>query len=109
MVAGRRFWNLIWYGILLLGVLGLLASVYWGRRTHWKNVDESVRAIGTILVSSGMLLLLNEIGEVVGQLLLGVAVVCFVWAFILGRQNRSSRTDATGGNPADAGLPGRDA
>jgi len=85
MVAGRRFWNLIWYGILLLGVLGLLPSIYWGRRTHWKNVDELLRAVGTITVSVGMLLLLNGIGGALGQVLLILALGCFVTAFVLGR------------------------
>ena len=60
MVAGRKYWILIWYGILLLGVLGLWASLYWARRTAWKNVDEVLRAVGTILVSVGMLLLLHQ-------------------------------------------------
>jgi hypothetical protein len=86
MVVGRRFWNLIWYGILLLGLLGLFPSIYWGRRTHWKNLDEMIRAIGTILVSIGMLMLLNRIGGIVGQFLLLFALGCFVVAFILGRK-----------------------
>ena len=87
MVVGRRFWNLIWYGILLLGMLGLVPSLYWGRRTHWKNLDEMIRAIGTITVSIGMLMLLNGVGGALGQLLLVVALVCFVVAFVLGRKN----------------------
>ena len=86
MVAGLRFWNLIWYGILLLGVLGLLPSLYWGRRTHWQNLDEFIRALGTILVSVGMLLLLNHAGGVLGRVLLLAALICFVLAFILGRE-----------------------
>src|ERR1041385_7515632 len=32
MIVGRRYWILIWYGILLLGVLGMVASLHWGRR-----------------------------------------------------------------------------
>ena len=86
MVAGRRFWNLIWYGILLLGVLGLVPSLYWGRRTHWKNIDELIRACGTIMVSIGMLFLLNGIGGPIGQVLLLLALGCFITAFILGRK-----------------------
>ncbi len=93
MVAGRRFWNLIWYGILLLGVAGLLPSIYWGRRTHWKNADELLRAIGTITVSVGMLMLLNHKAPGVGQLLMVVALVCFVLAFVLGRK-AEPRTDS---------------
>lgn len=93
MVAGLRFWNLIWYGILLLGVLGLWPSLYWGRQTHWKNVDELLRAIGTITVSVGMLFLLNGIATLIGQLLLIVALVCFVLAFVLGRSLPNSPND----------------
>jgi predicted MFS family arabinose efflux permease len=92
MVAGRRFWNLIWYGILLLGVAGLLPSLYWGRRTHWKNADELLRAIGTITVSVGMLMLLNHWGGTVGQVLMVVALVCFVLAFVLGRKQQLGTT-----------------
>jgi len=87
MVAGRRFWNLIWYAILLLGVAGLLPSIYWGRRTHWKNADEMIRAIGTITVSVGMLMLLNHWVDPVGQVLMVVALICFVLAFVLGRKS----------------------
>jgi hypothetical protein len=86
MVVGRRFWILIWYGILLLGVLGLFPSIYWGSRTHWKNLDETLRAVGTITVSVGMLLLLNGIGGRLGQLLLVLALICFAVAFVLGRK-----------------------
>jgi vacuolar-type H+-ATPase subunit I/STV1 len=77
----------IWYGILLLGVLGLWASVYWGRQTRWKNLDELLRSVGTITVSLGMLLLLNRVAEVLGQVLLVVALVSFVLAFVYGRKH----------------------
>jgi cytochrome c biogenesis protein ResB len=87
MVVGRRFWNLIWYGILLLGVLGLVPSLYWARRTHWKNLDEMIRAVGTITVSIGMLMLLNRVGGALGEVFLVFALVCFVVAFVLGRKN----------------------
>jgi O-antigen/teichoic acid export membrane protein len=93
MVVGRRFWNLIWYGILLLGVLGLVSSLYWGRRTHWKNNDELIRSIGTITVSVGMVMLLNHVAPLLGQLLLFVAIVCFVVAFVLGRRLPPSPPD----------------
>ena len=95
MIVGRRFWILIWYGILVLGILGLIASVHWGRRTHWKNVDEVLRAVGTILVSVGMLVLLYPLPwvytEWLGEGLLGVALVGFVAAFILGRRAERER------------------
>jgi hypothetical protein len=103
MVVGRRFWNLIWYGILLIGVLGLLPSLYWGRKTHWKNMDELLRAIGTITVSIGMLFLLNQVHNTIGQLLLVLALGCFVTAFILGR-----RLPPTPKEPLDVDDEGRD-
>ena len=86
MVIGRRYWTLIWYGILLLGVLGLTAALYWGKKTHWKNLDEIIRATGTILVSIGMLMLLNHVAQLLAQVLLVVALGCFVTAFVLGRR-----------------------
>ena len=85
MVAGRSYWIAIWYGILFLGVLGLLSSVYWARTTRGKNLDELLRAVGTITVSVGMLLLLNGVLSGLGQLLLVLALLCFVIAFVLGR------------------------
>jgi hypothetical protein len=85
MVFARTYWIAIWYGILFLGVLGLWSSLYWGRQTRWKNLDELLRAIGTITVSIGMLLLLKRVATVLGQLLLAMALLCFVVAFALGR------------------------
>lgn len=87
MVRGRRYWVVIWYGILLLGLLGLWASVYWGRQTRWKNLDELFRSIGTITVSIGMLLLLNQVAEGLGQVLLVLSLVSFIMAFIYGRKH----------------------
>lgn len=86
MIFGRRYWIWIWYGIFLLGVLGLVASIYWGQRTHYRNLEEIFRAVGTILVSLGMVLLLRGIWTVLGQFLLLVALACFITAFILGRR-----------------------
>ena len=86
MVAGRGFWIIVWFGIMLLGLLGFGASIYWGRETNWKNLDELLRAVGTILVSSGMLLLLYGVATSLGQALLVVALFCFVGAFIFGRK-----------------------
>lgn len=91
MIFGRRYWIWIWYGIFLLGVLGLIASVYWGRRTHFRNLEEIFRACGTILVSLGMVLLLRQMWTLLGQAMLVVALGCFVTAFVLGR-----RADAQG-------------
>jgi hypothetical protein len=101
MIVGRRYWILIWYGILLLGVLGLVASIHWGRRTHWRNVDEVLRATGTILVSVGMLILLYPLhwayAGLLGEVLLAVALVAFVTAFILGRQAERQRQQRRSG------------
>lgn len=86
MIFGRRFWILIWYGILFLGVAGLAGALFWGKETHWKNLDEVFRGIGTITVSAGMLLLLYQVTTGAGQLLLVIALACFVVAFLLGRR-----------------------
>ena len=97
MVFGRQYWIWIWYGIFLLGLLGLIASVYWGRRTHFKNLEEIFRAVGTILVSLGMVFLLRQIWVLLGQILLVVALGCFVAAFILGRRAEAARGDRPSG------------
>ena len=86
MIAGHRWWILVWYGILLLGLAGLAGALFWGKQTHWKNLDEIFRGIGTITVSVGMLLLLYGVAIGAGQVLLVVAVACFVLAFLLGRR-----------------------
>ena len=95
MVAGRGFWIIIWFGIMLLGLLGFGASIYWARETNWKNLDELLRAIGTIVVSTGMLLLLYGVATGFGQVLLVVALICFVFAFIFGRKYRVTRKSPT--------------
>jgi hypothetical protein len=86
MIAGRRYWIWIWYGILVIGMVGLVTALYWGRRTEWKNLDEILRAVGTITVSLGMLLLLHGTGGGSGETLLIVALTSFVLAFVLGRR-----------------------
>lgn len=85
MIAGRRYWILIWYGFLLIGVAGAVASAYWGRRYPGRNRDEILRAFATIVLSAGMLLLLYNVAVVTGRVLLGVAVVLFFSAFWVGR------------------------
>jgi hypothetical protein len=97
MVFGRQYWIWIWYGIFLLGVLGLIASVYWGRRTHFKNLEEIFRAVGTILVSLGMVFLLRQIWVLLGQVLLVIALGFFVSAFIQGRRAEAARSDRPSG------------
>jgi hypothetical protein len=86
MIAGLRYWIIIWYGILLLGLAGLGGALFWGKRTQWKNLDEIFRGVGTITVSVGMLLLLYRTAIGLGQLLLILALACFILAFIFGRR-----------------------
>jgi len=88
VIVGRRYWILIWYGFLLVGVAGAVASAYWGRRTQGRNLDEILRALATILLSIGMLLLLYEVAVLPAQVLLGVAVALFMGAFWVGRRPR---------------------
>jgi hypothetical protein len=93
-MIGRSYWILIWYGILAIGVMGLVASIYWGRKTRWKNVDEVLRAVGTVTVSLGMVLLLQRVTGGIGQALLVLALFSFVLAFILGRRLEPERTSS---------------
>ncbi|HEY4321656.1 MAG TPA: hypothetical protein VGM77_10840 [Gemmatimonadales bacterium] len=87
-MIGRRYWIWIWWGILAMGVSGFVAALYWGVKTHWRNLDEILRGIGTILVSIGMLMLLYRTGGGVGTTLLLAAGVCFILAFALGRDTK---------------------
>jgi hypothetical protein len=91
MIAGRPIWIAIWYGILFLGVAGLGGALMWGKQTHWRNLDEVFRGVGTITVSVGMLLLLYGVAIGAGRLLLILALACFVTAFVLGRRAERSR------------------
>ncbi len=92
MIIGRRWWILIWYGILLLGVVGLVMAIHWGRQVRWRNLDEILRGVGTITVSVGMLLLLHGAGHGAGQTLMLAALLAFILAFLAGReQDRRGR------------------
>lgn len=84
-MIGLRYWIWIWYAILALGTVGFGTAIYWGRLTKWKNLDEILRAFGTIAVSLGMLVLLQGAARGVGQVLLVLALAAFVLAFALGR------------------------
>ena len=90
MIGGRGFWIVVWYGILALGLIGLWASVLWGRRLKWQNLDEFLRAIGTVQVSIGMLMLLYGVAVQVATGLLGLAFGVFVAAFVAGRNISST-------------------
>ena len=109
MVAGRRYWIAIWYGILFLGALGLWSSLYWGRQTHWKNSDELLRAVATLMVSVGMLLLLNGVLTWLGQFLLVFSLLSFVVAFVLGRNQPPPPRDPDAGEGYDDDSPERGA
>lgn len=86
MIAGKRYWVIIWVVFLVVGAVGLAASIYWGRRTGWRNLDEVLRALGTVLVSAGMILLLEQLAGGLGTALLVVALACFIGAFVTGRR-----------------------
>ncbi len=100
MIIGLRYWILIWYVLLLIGVVGLVAALYWARQTRGRNLDEILRAFGTITVSIGMLLLLYGVDGGVAQALLLVALGSFVAAVVVGRRNRqpAARGDLEGGD-----------
>lgn len=104
MVAGRGYWIIIWFGIMFLGLVGLGASLYWARETGWRNVDELLRAVGTILVSIGMILILYEVVVLLGQALLIVALICFVLAFVFGRRFDTVKGHAGSGDGPDDTL-----
>lgn len=87
-MIGRRYWILIWWGILALGVVGLVGALHWGIKTKWRNLDEVLRGIGTITVSVGMILLLNQTGGGAGETLLLAALIAFILAFALGREKK---------------------
>jgi fatty acid desaturase len=100
VVPGRWIWIVIWCGILLLGIIGFGASVYWGRQTHWKNLDELLRACGTVTAAVGMLLLLYGTSGWIGESLLVIALVFFVLAFLVGRRRtRRAQTHHPEENP----------
>jgi|CXWL01.1.fsa_nt_gi hypothetical protein len=89
-MIGKRYWIWIWYAILAIGVIGLLAAIDWGRQIKWRNLDEILRGIGTITVSIGMLFLLNGTGRGAGQTLLLASLIAFVLAFAVGREPAQS-------------------
>ena len=101
-IIGRGYWILIWYGILTIGVVGLLAALYWAKQTQGKNFDEILRAVGTITISIGMLLLLYGLDGGVGQVLLVVALLCFIAAFVVGRRNQPPQSARDPGDDDDA-------
>ena len=112
MTLGHGFWIIVWYGILLLGLAGLWASVAWGRRLQWENLDELLRAVGTIQVSVGMLLLLYGKWPQVATGLLGLALGVFIAAFVAVRHlppadDGDDENEEADTHPALRDLPGR--
>jgi hypothetical protein len=99
---GKRYWILIWWGIMALGAVGLVAAIYWGRQTKWKNLDEVLRGIGTIAVSTGMILLLKQTGGGAGETLLLAALIAFILAFSVGREKKPPSSPPTDQSPPDA-------
>jgi hypothetical protein len=87
VIFGGTYWIWIWVAILALGIAGFISAVNWGRHTNWKNLDEILRGGGTILVSVGMILLLQDTLHIFASLLLFSALVMFVSAFVVGRKN----------------------
>ena len=79
-VPGYTVWFWIWVALLLLGLAGLVGALVWGRRTHWRNLDEVLRGFGTVSVSTGMLLLLLSRLMVLAIFLLFLALALFVAA-----------------------------
>jgi hypothetical protein len=85
-VPGRWVWVAIWVGLLLLGSLGLIGALQWGRETNWRNLDEVLRGAGTVLVSAGMIMFLQGISPIGGLVLMFLSLVCFVGAFMAGKK-----------------------
>jgi hypothetical protein len=89
-MIGKRYWIIIWWIILALGVVGLVGAIHWSIKTHWRNLEEVLRGVGTISVSVGMLLLLHGTGGGAGQTLLLAALIAFILAFSVGRDRKQS-------------------
>ncbi|HEY8061597.1 MAG TPA: hypothetical protein VID74_02310 [Gemmatimonadales bacterium] len=101
-MIGKRYWIIIWWIILVFGVVGLVGAIHWSIKTHWRNLEEVLRGIGTISVSVGMLLLLHGTGGGAGETLLLAALIAFILAFAVGRDRKpSSDVGPDGPEPGD--------
>lgn len=98
-MIGRRYWIWIWWGILALGVVGLVGAIHWSIKTHWRNLEEVLRGIGTVTVSIGMLLLLHGAGGGAGETLLLAALIAFILAFAVGRDRKPAPSDSPEDSP----------
>ena len=99
-MIGRRYWIWIWWGILALGVVGFIGAIHWAIKTHWRNLEEVLRGIGTITVSVGMLLLLHQTGGGAGQTLLLAALIAFI--LVLGRDRKAVQQEPPDDSPPDS-------
>jgi len=84
VVPGRTLWIVLWYAILALGSLGLLGALFWGPDLRWRNLDEILRGLGTVVASAGMLTVLHGASVALGETLLGFALLTFVAAYAVG-------------------------
>lgn len=104
-MIGKRYWIWIWWGILALGVVGLIGAIHWSIKTHWRNLEEVLRGIGTVTVSVGMLLLLHGTGGGAGQTLLLAALVAFILAFAVGSERKPQGEPKSQGPKPDDSPP----
>ena len=84
----RTLWIVLWFAILALGSIGLVGALFWGPDLRWRNLDELLRGLGTVVVSAGMLAVLYGAGAAVGQGLLILAVGIFASAYAVGDPKR---------------------
>jgi hypothetical protein len=75
VVPGRTLWIVLWYAILALGSLGLLGALFWGPDLRWRNLDEILRGLGTVVASAGMLTVLHGASVTLGETLLAAYAV----------------------------------
>ena len=93
IAGGRTLWSWVWVAILVLGALGFVPAIQWGRTTRWRNLDEVLRGAGTLSVSSGMLILLQTQLNSLGLGLLVLSLVLFIAAFLAGKRIEHSNDD----------------
>ncbi|HEY4100679.1 MAG TPA: hypothetical protein VGM20_07360 [Gemmatimonadales bacterium] len=104
-MIGKRYWIGIWYVILAMGIAGLIGAIHWGIKTHWRNLEEVLRGIGTISASVGMLLLLHGSGGGAGETLLLAALISFILAFAIGRERTPKDRPRDGSPPVEPPPP----
>ncbi len=92
-LPGRWIWVWVWGALLVVGLLGLAGALQWGRETHWKNMDEILRGLGTVLVSVGMIFFLKGISQLGGIILIFLALACFVAAMLAGKRDADGLDD----------------